>query len=414
MPPSPIDPRSTAPPDPLPELRLDPHLTPDLSPAQEAVRHSERLRELIRAEIAGAGGLLPFDRFMELALYAPGLGYYVAGAAKFGPSGDFITAPEISPLYGGCIANQAAEVLQRLGSADILEFGAGNGTLAVQLLTRLERMDCVPRRYLILEPSPDLQMRQRELIAARLPHYAERCEWLSGVPRGFRGLILANEVLDAMPVHRFAIGQNGEPQEIFVAERDGALTEVAAPVRSPGLGSAVGAIQRAGLAQRPGYRSEVNLHLRPWFAAVGACLDAGLMLVIDYGYPASAYYQADRSMGTLMCHWRHQAHGNPFANLGLQDIGAHVDFSAAARFAVQASLRIAGFATQAQFLIGCGIDGLMAEATAGGAPEPELAQAVKRLLLPAAMGERFKVLALSRGLAGPWCGFAMRDLRDRL
>lgn len=400
----------TSPPEPLPELRLDPHLSSE----REAARHSERLRGLIHDEITAAGGLLPFDRFMELALYAPGLGYYVAGAAKFGPAGDFVTAPEVSPLYGGCIASQAVEVLQRLGGGDILEFGAGNGTLAVQVLTDLQRWESLPRRYLILEPSPDLQMRQRELIAARLPHLAGRCEWLASLPRGFRGLVLANEVLDAMPVHRFAIGHGGEPLEIFVGERDGALIEVAAPVRSVGLAAAVGAIQRSGLAQRPGYRSEVNLHLRPWFAAVGACLDAGLVLVIDYGYPASAYYQPDRSMGTLMCHWRHQAHANPFSNLGLQDIGAHVDFSAAARVAVQAGLRIAGFATQAQFLIGCGIDRLMGEATGRGVPEPDLAQAVKRLLLPAAMGERFKVLALSRGVPGPWCGFAMRDLRDRL
>jgi SAM-dependent MidA family methyltransferase len=400
--------------DPHADLRLDFGLEPEADRNSEADQHSERLCALIRAEIAAAGGLLPFSRFMELALYAPGLGYYVAGSAKFGSGGDFVTAPEISPLYGGCIASQAAEVLQRLGGGDILEFGAGNGTLAVQVLTDLQRLESLPRRYLILEPSPDLQMRQRELIAAQLPHLVERCEWLAGLPQGLRGLILANEVLDAMPVHRFAIGHNGEPLEIFVSERDGALTEVAAPVRSVGLGSAVGAIQRAGLAQRPGYRSEVNLNLRPWFAAIGACLETGLVLVIDYGYPASAYYQADRTMGTLMCHWRHRAHANPFSNLGRQDIGAHVDFSAAARAAVQAGLRIAGFATQAQFLIGCGIDRLMTEATGRGVPEPELAQAVKRLLLPATMGERFKVLALSRGVSGPWCGFAMRDLRNRL
>ena len=388
-----------------------PAATPPPDPA--AAQHSARLGELIRAEIAAAGGLLPFDRFMDLALYAPGLGYYVAGAAKFGAGGDFVTAPQLSPLFGGCIAVQAAEALKRLGGGDVLEFGAGDGALAVAVLTGLERLGALPGRYLILEPSPDLQERQRALLAARVPHLAGRCVWLTGLPKALRGVVLANEVLDAMPVHRFSIGAGGEPLEVCVGERDGSLTEVAAPVRSPGLTAAITALQQAGLALTPGYTSEINLRLHPWFAALGGCLDAGLVLLIDYGYPASAYYQPDRTMGTLMCHWRHQAHGDPYRHLGLQDIGAHVDFSAVAQAALAAGLAVAGFATQAQFLIGCGIDRLMADA-AGGAPDPNLVQAVKQLLLPAAMGERFKVLALTRGLAGPWCGFSMRDLRDRL
>ena len=402
-------------------MNVDPHQTdPALAPHQDpaAARYSARLGELIRAEITAAGGLLPFDRFMDLALYAPGLGYYVAGAVKFGAGGDFVTAPEISPLFGGCVAAQAAEALGRLGGGGVLEFGAGSGALAISVLTGLEDLGALPDRYLILEPSPDLQGRQRALLAARVPHLAGRCAWLTGLPAAFRGVVLANEVLDAMPVHRFRIGVAGEPLEVCVTERDGALTEVAVPVRSPGLAAAVAALQRAGLAQTPGYTSEINLRLRPWCAALGDCLSAGLVLLIDYGYPASAYYQPDRTMGTLMCHWRHQAHGDPYRHLGLQDIGAHVDFSAVAQAALAAGLAVAGFATQAQFLIGCGIDRLMADAAVDGAPNQELAldlaQAVKQLLLPTAMGERFKVLGLTRGLTDPWCGFSMRDLRDRL
>ncbi|WP_295396444.1 SAM-dependent methyltransferase [uncultured Thiodictyon sp.] len=391
---------------------MDPHQTESDA---DAASHSARLTDLIRAEIAAAAdGLLPFDRFMELALYAPGLGYYVAGATKFGAGGDFVTAPEVSPLFGRCVAVQAAQALERLNGGEVLEFGAGSGALAVAVLTGLEQLGALPQRYLILEPSPGLQERQRALLAARVPHLAGRCHWLDRLPERVRGVVLANEVLDAMPVHRFRIGAAGEPLEVFVTAADGVLSEVAAPVRSPRLAAAITELQAAGLAQAPGYASEVNLRLNPWCAALGECLTAGLVLLIDYGYPASAYYQPDRSMGTLMCHWRHQAHGDPYRHLGLQDIGAHVDFSAAARAGQAAGLTLAGFATQAHFLIGCGIDRFMADAAGAGTAGMDLIAGAKQLLLPAAMGERFKVLGLSRGLAGPWCGFSVRDLQDRL
>jgi SAM-dependent MidA family methyltransferase len=375
---------------------------------------SRRLTALIRAEIAAAGGLLPFDRFMELALYAPGLGYYVAGSAKLGPGGDFVTAPELSPLFGACVAAQCAEALDRLDGGEVLEFGAGSGALAVQVLTELERLTTLPHRYLILEPSPDLQDRQRRLISEGLPHLAGRCHWLSALPARFRGVVLANEVLDAMPVHRFQVDGRGEPREVFVTDLDGTLTEVSAPIRSTGLAEAVAAIQSAGLARSPGYGSEVNLRLGPWLAALGACVQAGLLLLMDYGYPADGYYQPDRTMGTLLCHLRHQAHGDPYRAIGLQDITAHVDFSAVARAGRAAGFDLAGFSTQAQFLIGCGIDRLIADRADAGAPDPDLLLGVKQLLLPSAMGERFKVLGLTRGVPGPWCGFSVRDLRDRL
>lgn len=388
---------------PAPDQSWDPH----------ALEISRRLAELVRTEIAAAGGLLPFDCFMELALYAPGLGYYVGGAQKLGAGGDFITAPEISPLFGACVAAQCAEALERLGGGDILEFGPGSGILAVGVLAELDRLGTLPERYLLLEPSPDLAARQRATVAQRLPDLADRCHWLERLPRGLRAVVLANEVLDAMPVHRFRIAAEGAIEECFV--RDGAqgLLEIWAPARSAGLREAVSALQADGLAASPGYCSEVNLRLGPWLKALGEGMEAGLVLLIDYGYPRGSYYQQDRAMGTMMCHLRHRAHDNPYRHLGLQDITAHVDFSAASSAGRAAGFELAGFATQAHFLMGCGIDSLLETANAR-ASNPSLLLGVKQLMLPSAMGERFKVLGLARDIAGPWRGFAVRDLSDRL
>lgn len=371
---------------------------------------SARLAAHIRAEIAAAGGRLPFDRFMEMALYAPGLGYYVAGAVKLGRGGDFVTAPEISPLFGRCLAAQCAEVLERLGGGDLLELGAGTGTLAVEVLHALEHRDALPGRYLILEPSPDLQERQRMLIQERIPHLAERCVWLTRLPSHLRGVVLANEVLDAMPVHRFSIRADGGIDEVFVTVSAGDLREVTAPARSSGLADAVAALHAEGFARAPGYGSEINLRLPPWMKALGLALDAGLVLLVDYGYPRPAYYQPDRTMGTLMCHLRHRAHGDPYTHIGLQDITAHVDFTAVAEAGVAAGFDLAGFTTQASFLIGCGIDRILSDA-----PDAfDLTPGAKQLLLPAIMGERFKVMGLAKGIEEALCGFAIRDLSGRL
>lgn len=383
-------------------------MQPHPDPAARAI--SERLSAHIREAIAESGGRLPFERFMELALYAPGLGYYVTGAYKFGPGGDFITAPEVSPLFGRCLAAQCAEALERLDGGDILEFGAGSGALAAELLAELERRNALPGRYCILEPSPELRERQRARLAERLPHLIARCDWLERLPQGLRGVVIANEVLDAMPVQRFRIGEQGEIEEIFVIAHGEGFAEVSAPPQSPGLTEAVRALQAAGLACAPGYSSERNPHLAPWMRALAESLDAALVLLIDYGQPRAVYYHPERAMGTLMCHARHQAHGDPYRNPGLQDITAHVDFSAVAEAAEAAGLRLAGFTTQAHFLIGCGIDALLAEH-----PDAlELSLGAKQLLLPTAMGEAFKVLGLERRLDGPWRGFSVRDLRDAL
>ena len=384
----------------------------DIAPADSefAAAISRQLGELVRAEIRERGGALPFDRFMELALYAPGLGYYVAGAPKLGPGGDFVTAPEISPLFGRCLARQCAEALERIGGGDLFEFGAGSGALAAQLLLELESLGALPNDYLILEPSPDLQQRQRDAIQASVPHLAARCRWLTRLPERLAGVVVANEVLDAMPVQRFRVGDASEILEICVGERDGRLVELAVPPVSRGLIEAVSALHAQGLAGAPGYASEIHPRLAPWLSGLSGALELGLVLLIDYGYPRAAYYQPDRAMGTLLCHHRHRAHPDPYVHLGLQDITAHVDFTAVAEAGEAAGFALAGFTTQAHFLIGCGIDQLMQSPEAS----LDLALGAKQLLLPTAMGERFKVLGLSKGLAGPWRGFAVRDLSDRL
>ena len=378
-----------------------------------ALEHSRRLQDLMRAEARARGGLLPFERFMELALYAPGLGYYAAGARKLGAGGDFVTAPEISPLFGRCIARQCVEVLDALDGGDVLELGAGTGALAADVLGALAAEDRLPGRYLILEPSPDLRARQRELLAARLPQLMARVVWLDGLPTGLRGLVIANEVADAIPVHRFVVGDDGSVAEVFVRPAGGGWEAVAAPPVSPGLAEAVAALQEDGLATEPGYASEVSLRLGPWARALAAAMGRGLALIIDYGYPRAEYYRPERRAGTLMCHHRHRAHGDALAQIGLQDITAHVDFSALAASAAASGLSLSGFTTQAHFLLGCGLEGLIAEALAGGAA-PELLLGAKQLVMPAGMGERFRVLGLAKGLEGPWRGFALRDLRGRL
>jgi SAM-dependent MidA family methyltransferase len=380
---------------------------------REEYEHSRRLLDLIREQAVAAGGLLPFDRFMELALYAPGLGYYVAGTRKFGSEGDFVTAPELSPLFGRCIAEQCREVLEAVGEGDILEFGAGSGSLAAEVLSALADASALPRSYLILELSPELRERQRRLLAERVPDLLARARWLDRLPEKFCGCVLANELLDAMPVHRFRIGEDGKPLELLVRPSPDGLEEVAVEPVSPGLAEAVGVLRDKELALEPGFESEINLRLRPWIAAVGKVLERGLLLLVDYGYPQSEYYRADRCRGTLMCHYRHRARVDPYLNLGLQDITAHVDFTAVAEAGGSAGLRLAGYTTQAHFLIGCGIDRLLAQ-VAGGPEALNQMLGAKQLILPSAMGERFQVIGLDKGLEGTWIGFSFRDLRDRL
>ena len=392
-------------PDPLAQLP---------EPDADAREHGARVAAALREAIAAAGGALPFDRFMELALYAPGLGYYSAGARRFGPGGDFVTAPELSPLFGACVATQAAELLAALGGGDVLELGAGRGTLAADLLAGLRDAGRLPGRYLILELSGALRQEQRATLARRVPELLDRVAWLDRLPqRGVRGLVFGNEVADALPVSRFRVTAGGVEEAHVAAAGDG-FAWLWRPAGAA-LGAAVAALQDEVGALPAGYTSELCLRLAPWVAGLAGALEAGALLLVDYGYPRREYYHPQRIDGTLQCHYRQRAHADPLRLAGLQDITAHVDFTALAEAGHAAGLGVAGYSTQAHFLLGCGLDEHLAAARAA-APEAELARLheAKLLTLPGEMGERFQALALTRSVTHPLRGFALRDLRGRL
>jgi len=377
------------------------------TPPAQALAHSEKLAALIRGEIAASGGWIPFARYMELALYAPGLGYYTAGARKLGREGDFITAPEMTPLYGQTLARQAAQVLES-GLDQILEIGAGSGALAAALLTELGRMDRLPRNYYILEVSPDLRERERDLLALQVPHLLERVIWLNRLPTLYQGLIIANEVLDAMPVHMVRAGVSGI-EEAGVALKDETFAWAYRPAAAE-LRSAAQALQLPD-----GYRTEIQLVACGFVRTLAQSMARGVILLIDYGFPAHEYYHAQRSEGTLMCHYRHRAHADPFFLPGLQDITSHIDFSAVARAGGEAGLELLGYAGQAQFLINCGItDILLRTPPANAAAYLPQAAAAQQLLSPSEMGELFKVIALGKDYAAPLMGFTSGDRRGSL
>jgi SAM-dependent MidA family methyltransferase len=377
----------------------------------EHVRH---VRELVIAEIAAAGGWLSFERYMDLVLYAPGLGYYSAGARKLGPDGDFTTAPEVSALFGACVARQCAEVLERLGDASILEIGAGNGTLAAELLEQLERADRLPARYRILEISADLRMRQRECLQRRTPHLLDRVEWLDAPPSlAFDGIILANEVLDALPVRRFRWSA-AQVEEMGVVD-EGATLGWAARIAGASTAAACSRLAAACGPWDDGYVSEYCPRLGPWTAQITRSLRAGAVLWFDYGLPRAHYYLPERRDGTLLCHFRHRAVADPFRLPGLQDLTAWVDFTALAEAGSAAEFDLAGYTTQTYFLAGTGIDREM-QALAGenAGRHARLANEARQLMMPGEMGERFKAMAWLRGLEAELCGFALRDLRHTL
>lgn len=384
------------------------------APGPDAAAHSARVAAHIRAAIAQAGGAITFARFMELALYAPGLGYYSAGTRKFGADGDFVTAPEVSPLFARCIARQCEAVLQASGGV-ILEAGAGTGALACGLLRELAELGRPPEAYLILELSAELRARQQTLLAEQVPELLPRVHWLDGWPdAGLRGVVIANELLDALPVHRFHVSAEGAC-ECYVASDGDAFAWRLGPLSSPLLRERVATLQAdAALELAPGYESEINLAAEAWIGSLAPLLQQGAVLLIDYGYPCHEYYHPQRRSGTLMCHYRHHSHSDPLCLVGLQDITAHVDFSAVARAAADAGLRLAGFTTQAHFLLGLGIETMVAEAAGDAARQFELAQQIKRLVLPSGMGELFKVMALTRGIDTPLQGFRLQDHRGRL
>jgi len=370
---------------------------PQPSPAEH--EHSERVAVLIRAEIAAAGGVLDFERYMELALYAPGLGYYSAGKTKFGAAGDFVTAPELGFLFARCVARAIVPTLLA-SSGDVLELGPGSGALAAELLLELERLGALPPRYRLLERSADLRARQRETLQDRCAHLLQRCEWLdTPPPSAWRGVLLANEVLDALPVRVFALRDSGLFARAVASDAQGrfAWREMPADER---LHSYVQRTlgERIVTLPRP-YVSEICPLLAPWFIEVTRTLASGVALFIDYGHTRAEYYAPQRSQGTLRCHYRHRAHDDPLILPGIQDITAWVDFDALGDVAVTCGWRMDGLSMQNRFLTEHGLSAVFETAFAAATSETEryqLAQQAKRLMLPDQMGERFWVMSLTR------------------
>ena len=376
------------------------------TPDPDALAYSTALKRRIGDEIEAAGGWIGFDRFMELALYAPGMGYYSGGAHKFGAAGDFVTAPEISSLFACTLATQVAQVLA-LSAPQIIEVGAGSGRLAADLLLELELRGALPERYRILDLSGELRERQRATISQRAPHLLDRVDWLDRLPERFDGLVLANELLDAMPVqlvvwHDAAILERGVAwanDEFVWRDRPaaGRLLEKARAVA-------------ADFPLADGYVGEICLASADWTASWAGILGQGALLLIDYGFPRHEFYHPQRDTGTLMCHYRHQAHGEPFFLPGLQDITAHVDFTAIVEAGFDAGLEFLGYTTQAAFLINCGL----AEVLSRTPVDEHLrylpqAQAAQKLISPAEMGDLFKVIALGKGIGETLIGFAQGD-----
>ena len=379
-------------------------------PDADALAFSADLHALIAERIAAAGGWMGFDRFMELALYAPGRGYYSGGAHKFGAAGDFVTAPEISAAFSQTLATQVAQVLA-LSAPHIIEVGAGSGRLAADLLLELEARGALPERYAILDLSGELRARQRATLENQAPHLLDRVEWLDRLPARFDGLVLANELLDAMPVQLVVWGSAAAPQTVFergVALEQGRFVWSDRPASGRLLAQAQAIADEFPLPTA--YLSEICLAAADWTAAWGGILGRGALLLIDYGFPRREFYHPQRDAGTLMCHYRHRAHGDPFYLPGLQDITAHVDFTAIVEAGFGAGLDFLGYTTQAAFLLNCGLTEVLARtpATETARYLPQ-AQAAQKLISPAEMGELFKVIAFGKGIEETLIGFAQGD-----
>lgn len=369
-------------------------------PDSDAVEHSRRLLGQIVDEIARTGWM-PFSRYMESALYTPGLGYYSGVLKKFGHDGDFVTAPELTPLFGRSLARQLAE-LMALSAPHLIEAGAGSGRLAADLLAELERLGAAPQSYRILELSADLRARQQALIAAELPHLSARVSWLDSLPDAFDGIVIGNEVLDAMPVERLrnAAGR---------IERAGvALDPSGQPTLDWRPAPAALADEARALGFTDGYDSEINFAARAWVAEWARRIGRGALLLIDYGFPQAEYYHPDRRSGTLMCHYRHHAHTDPLWMPGLNDLTAHVDFTAIAQAAFDAGMSLAGYTSQANFLLNCGVLELL-DRDADALSRAQQNAALNQLTSPAEMGELFKVICMTRGIDAPLTGFLRGD-----
>lgn len=375
-------------------------------PSDFEQHHSGELCEFLRQQIAENQGRLDFASFMHHVLYAPGLGYYAAGATKFGASGDFVTAPEVCALFAQCLADVVISVLGSLGQADVLELGAGSGVLAKDLLLALPEKSW-PEHYYILEPSAELQLRQQETLQLLPDGLLKRVSWLQQLPEQFNGMIIGNEVLDAMPVQRFRISDTGIEQAYVENVEPG--FEEHFHTAEPGLVAAVEKLQVELRQSLPtNYVSEINLALPAWCRSMSQCLHKGAIVLIDYGYPQREYYLPERREGTLICHYKHHGHADPFFYPGLQDISAFVDFTALVEAMTLSGLDFEGYTSQAQFLIEAGISDklLRHQAKLSETEYLRLAQQTKTLTLPGEMGERFKVMSFSKKIEHPVMGFS--------
>ncbi len=388
----------------------------DLPPASEVAQASSKaLLVCIREDILAHGGRISFARYMELALYTPGLGYYMGGSRKIGVGGDFITAPEISSMFSEALSNQIRQVLAELavgGNACVLEVGAGSGRMAADILISLEQHNALPVRYEILELSAELKQRQLETLQTLAPHLLHRVVWIEQLPeQGFSGVIVANELLDAMPVHKFVFKEK-TLHECYVGWGENGLKWLVGDLSVPEIESRLTPFQSEFIED---YTSEVNLAASAWVNTIGGLLEQGMILLVDYGYPRHEYYHPQRTTGTSMCHYQHRAHNEPFFYPGLQDLTAHIDFTAIAESALDAGLTVSGYTTQAHFLIDCGL-GAIAEKRFSHDIKQQLStsQQIKKLTLPGEMGDIVKVMALTRKCPKALMGFQSQDMRARL
>lgn len=376
--------------------------------------HSQQLQSCIEQNIGD--GSISFAEYMQMALYEPGLGYYMAGAQKFGAKGDFITAPEVSPLFGHCLAVQCSEVLDRLGAGSILELGAGSGRLALSILQALSEKP--PERYCILEPSAELQLRQVQLLRENLDSTLfDRVVWLDALPEKFIGVCIANEVMDALPVELFNYADDKILQICVQRENETSLSLSTRPAPDALAHQVVELQSELNSPFVNGYRSELCTLLVPWVTALADSVQKGVLLLSDYGYPRREYYLPERGQGTLACYYQHHFHDDVLFHPGLQDITAHVDFTRVIEAGSAAGLALLGYTSQAGFLLDCGLSGIAAKQMQACVSEPQqltLSREIKTLTLPGEMGERFQFMALGKNYASPLLGFASQDLSYRL
>ena len=375
--------------------------------------HQDQMQQHLYALIENAGGWLSFDSYMDAVLYTPELGYYSNGLQKFGEDGDFITAPELGEGFGKCIATQFAQVLSE-EMPNVLEFGAGSGALMVTVLQQLAVLDSLPSQYFVMELSGELRARQRALAELKIPKLVDRITWLDALPnQGFKGCIIANEVLDAMPVKLLEREQLGEVVEWGVSVKGvGQDLSLCSRPANQKLALRFNELLQSGACPSR-YRSELGQQGEAWVAKLGEVLAAGLLLVVDYGFNQSTYYHADRDTGTIMCHYQHKTHDNPLLSPGLQDVTAHVNFTAIADAGLNAGLELAGYAPQGHFLMALGLLEFVDESESVQC-RLERSQEIKKLTMPHEMGELFKVMAFTKNFDQPLMGFSQLNHAARL